>query len=97
MDRKSKACRNNDKINIGWREWISFPNYDNFRLKAKIDSGARTSALHATHLHKFEKDGLPWVRFRVYQLWEFMYVEKPILNINRFFLQYLMIFTVEEM
>ncbi|MED5427044.1 MAG: RimK/LysX family protein, partial [Candidatus Neomarinimicrobiota bacterium] len=56
MDRKSKAWRNNAKINIGWREWISFPNYDNFRLKAKIDSGARTSALHATHLQEFEKD-----------------------------------------
>ena len=80
MDRKSKAWRNNAKINIGWREWISFPNYDNFRLKAKIDSGARTSALHATHLQEFEKDGLPWVRFRVYQSREFMYVEKPILR-----------------
>ena len=80
MDRKSKAWRNNAKINIGWREWISFPNYDNFRLKAKIDSGARTSALHATHIQEFEKNGERWVRFRVYQSREFMYVEKPILR-----------------
>ena len=80
MENKSKARPNNAKINIGWREWISFPDYDNFRLKAKIDSGARTSALHATHIQEFEKNGERWVRFRVYQSRQFMYVEKPIVR-----------------
>ena len=80
MEKKSKARPNNAKINIGWREWISFPDYDNFRLKAKIDSGARTSALHATHIQEFEKNGERWVRFCVYQSRQFMYVEKPILR-----------------
>ena len=68
------------KINIGWREWIYFPDYDNFKLKAKIDSGARTSALHATHIREFEKEGEKWVRFRVYQSRQFIDVERPVIR-----------------
>ena len=68
------------KINIGWREWIYFPDYDNFKLKAKIDSGARTSALHATHIREFEKEGEQWVRFRVYQSRQFIDVERPVIR-----------------
>ena len=71
---------NNVKINIGWREWIYFPDYDNFKLKAKIDSGARTSALHATHIREFEKEGEQWVRFCVYQSRQYIYVERPVIR-----------------
>jgi len=49
-------------------------------LKAKIDSGARTSAIHASHIHEYEKKGKQWVRFRVYQSSEFMYVDEPIVK-----------------
>jgi len=51
-------------IVIGWRERIALPDLG-IVLQAKIDTGARTSALHATRIRRFEKDGRPWVRFHI--------------------------------
>ncbi len=50
-------------IVIGWQEHIDLPLLGLTNLKAKIDTGARTSALHATNIVEFERDGVPWVRF----------------------------------
>lgn len=49
---------------IGWMEHLDLPDLDVRRLKAKIDTGARTSALHATDIEVFDKDGVEWVRFQ---------------------------------
>lgn len=50
---------------LGWREWVQLPEFFPEKLIAKIDSGARTSALHAENIELFEKDGEEWVRFVV--------------------------------
>ncbi|MFU8864360.1 MAG: ATP-dependent zinc protease [Rhodobacterales bacterium] len=50
---------------IGWRERIALPELGISLVQAKIDTGARTSALHATRVRRFEKDGAEWVRFHI--------------------------------
>jgi hypothetical protein len=48
---------------IGWQERIDLPHLGLTNLHAKIDTGARTSALHADRIETFERDGIPYVRF----------------------------------
>lgn len=54
-----------DTTFIGWREVVALPDLGVDAMRAKIDTGARTSALHATDQRVFERDGERWVSFSI--------------------------------
>ncbi len=49
---------------IGWREVVGLPDLGLPNVHAKIDTGARTTALHASFVRTFDEDGQRWVEFR---------------------------------
>lgn len=53
-----------DKITIGRVEWIELPDLK-LRLRARIDSGAKTTSLHAEGVEEFQREGATWVKFRI--------------------------------
>ena len=50
-------------IQVGWREWVVLPERGLPKLRAKIDTGARSSALHVERQWRFVEGGAPWVGF----------------------------------
>lgn len=57
-------------IIIGGEEWCSFPGLNIPAIKARVDSGAKTSAIHAGNIQKFTRKGEKWVSFEVHPLQE---------------------------
>ncbi len=51
---------------IGWREWLAIPTLQIDRIKAKVDSGARTSSLHASNIQPVTDRGAPHLSFVVH-------------------------------
>ena len=53
------------KLILGSEEWCGFPELGLPSIKARVDSGAKTSALHALNIAPFQKDGETWVKFDI--------------------------------
>ena len=51
---------------IGWREWVGLPDLGIKRIKVKVDTGARSSSLHAYDVETFIVDDVEFVRFKIH-------------------------------
>lgn len=65
---KSKIQLPPEYLLIGWQEWCVLPQLSIPAIKAKIDTGAKTSAIHAFNIKLFYSHGIPHVHFNVHPL-----------------------------
>lgn len=74
--------RSHSNTLAGWREWVRLPDFGVPWIKAKLDTGAQTSSIHAYDVEEFSRDGAEWVRFRVRpwqkSLEDELVVERPV-------------------
>lgn len=71
---------------VGWREFLSLPDMGIRSIKAKVDTGARSSSLHAYDIEEFQRENKKWVRFNVHPLQhsdsKVVAVEAPVLDVR---------------
>ena len=72
---------------FGWMEYIALPELGLDRVKAKLDTGARTSAIHAENIELFDRDGVEFVRFQTLADWDdpnvgFRTIEAPVVHVR---------------
>ncbi len=68
---KALVCREparGEKDIVGWREWVAFPDFGNIRVKAKVDTGAQTSAIHVWNPEIVVRHGKKMVSFDIHPL-----------------------------
>lgn len=65
---KNPLLGKSPKVLIGWQEWCALPTLHLPAIKAKIDTGAKTSALHASNIHPFHRQGKLYVHFTVHPI-----------------------------
>ncbi len=66
--RDASFLNSTDRPVVGWREWVALPDFGIPAIKAKVDTGARTSSIHAKRVQRFTDRGQAMARFTIHPI-----------------------------